>query len=46
MLPSYYNHVKEHENTLITKFFGVHRIAWKGGKEVFACFIALVFLGA
>ncbi|CAK9179547.1 unnamed protein product [Ilex paraguariensis] len=34
MLPSYYNHVKEHENTLITKFFGLHRITLKHGKEV------------
>ncbi|KAM7470369.1 hypothetical protein LguiA_008552 [Lonicera macranthoides] len=34
MLPSYYHHVKEHENTLITKFFGLHRITLKGGKKV------------
>ncbi|XP_038681946.1 phosphatidylinositol 4-phosphate 5-kinase 7-like isoform X2 [Tripterygium wilfordii] len=34
MLPHYYSHVKEHENTLITKFFGVHRITVRGGKKV------------
>ncbi|OVA10292.1 Phosphatidylinositol-4-phosphate 5-kinase [Macleaya cordata] len=34
MLPNYYNHVKSHENTLITKFFGLHRITLKGGRKV------------
>jgi hypothetical protein len=34
MLPKYYGHVQEHENTLITKFFGLHRITVKGGKKV------------
>ncbi|KAJ4822189.1 Phosphatidylinositol 4-phosphate 5-kinase 8 [Turnera subulata] len=34
MLPQYYNHVKEHENTLITKFFGVHRITLRGRRKV------------
>ncbi|XVE94056.1 hypothetical protein REPUB_Repub01dG0247400 [Reevesia pubescens] len=34
MLPKYYNHVKEHENTLITKFFGLHRITLRGRKKV------------
>ncbi|CAL2236346.1 unnamed protein product [Prunus armeniaca] len=34
MLPSYYCHVGEHENTLITKNFGLHRITLKGGKKV------------
>lgn len=34
MLPSYYEHVKRHENTLITKFFGLHRIKLKHGKKV------------
>ncbi|KAK1402242.1 Phosphatidylinositol 4-phosphate 5-kinase [Heracleum sosnowskyi] len=34
MLPSYYANVKEHENTLITKFFGVHQIAWKAGRKI------------
>lgn len=34
MLPHYYNHVGRHENTLITKFFGLHRIKLKGGRKV------------
>ncbi|KAM1436632.1 hypothetical protein ACFX2I_044422 [Malus domestica] len=33
MLPRYYNHVDEHENTLITKKFGLHWITLKGGKK-------------
>ncbi|AAF27664.1 putative phosphatidylinositol-4-phosphate 5-kinase; 11335-7537 [Arabidopsis thaliana] len=34
MLPRYYEHVGDYENTLITKFFGVHRIKLKWGKKV------------
>ncbi|MBA0614349.1 hypothetical protein Godav_014655 [Gossypium davidsonii] len=34
MLPKYYNHVKEHENTLITKFFGLHQITVHGKRKV------------
>lgn len=34
MLPNYYRHVGDHENTLITKFFGLHRIKLKGGRKV------------
>ncbi|KAI3448324.1 hypothetical protein Pfo_004989 [Paulownia fortunei] len=34
MLPHYYNHVKAHDNTLITKFFGAHGITLRGGKKV------------
>ncbi|TKY71345.1 Phosphatidylinositol 4-phosphate 5-kinase 8 [Spatholobus suberectus] len=34
MLPKYYRHVGDHENTLITKFFGLHRITPRGGKKV------------
>lgn len=34
MLPCYHDHVKELENTLITKFFGIHRITWRSGKKV------------
>ncbi|XP_015580936.1 phosphatidylinositol 4-phosphate 5-kinase 8 isoform X2 [Ricinus communis] len=34
MLPNYYDHVGKHENTLITKFFGVHRIKLRGGRKV------------
>ncbi|XP_061365705.1 phosphatidylinositol 4-phosphate 5-kinase 7-like isoform X2 [Gastrolobium bilobum] len=34
MLPKYYHHVGNYENTLITKFFGLHRITLRGGKKV------------
>ncbi|CAN1828908.1 Phosphatidylinositol 4-phosphate 5-kinase 7 [Linum perenne] len=34
MLPQYYAHVGNYENTLITKFFGVHRITLRGGRKV------------
>ncbi|XP_010272761.1 PREDICTED: phosphatidylinositol 4-phosphate 5-kinase 7-like [Nelumbo nucifera] len=34
MLPKYYEHVKRHDNTLITKFFGLHHITLRGGREV------------
>ncbi|XAR55221.1 1-phosphatidylinositol-4-phosphate 5-kinase [Bertholletia excelsa] len=34
MLPHYYKHVHAHDNTLITKFFGLHRITLRGGKKV------------
>lgn len=42
MLPNYFKHVEEHENTLITKFFGLHRITLRGGKKV--QFLGLIFL--
>ncbi|KAJ3672951.1 hypothetical protein LUZ60_006325 [Juncus effusus] len=34
MLPRYYVHVGAYENTLITKFFGLHRIKLKSGRKV------------
>ncbi|KAH9317310.1 hypothetical protein KI387_019079, partial [Taxus chinensis] len=34
MLPNYHHHVRMHENTLITKFFGLHRIKPAGGQKV------------
>ncbi|KAJ4791399.1 Phosphatidylinositol-4-phosphate 5-kinase family protein [Rhynchospora pubera] len=34
MLPKYYVHVGAYENTLITKFFGLHRITLKSGRKV------------
>ncbi|KAJ7544894.1 hypothetical protein O6H91_09G097900 [Diphasiastrum complanatum] len=34
MLPSYHHHVQEYENTLITKFFGLHRVKPHGGRKV------------
>lgn len=34
MLPEYYDHVHKYENTLITKFFGLHRIKLNYGRKV------------
>jgi 1-phosphatidylinositol-4-phosphate 5-kinase len=34
MLQGYHHHVQVHENTLITKFFGLHRIKPYGGQKV------------
>ncbi|MCO5564541.1 hypothetical protein L7F22_018203 [Adiantum nelumboides] len=34
MLPKYYNHVRMHRNTLLTRFFGLHRIKPAGGQKV------------
>lgn len=34
MLPAYHEHVKTHENTLITKFFGLYRVKPYGGPKV------------
>uniref|UniRef100_M8BYI6 Phosphatidylinositol 4-phosphate 5-kinase n=1 Tax=Aegilops tauschii TaxID=37682 RepID=M8BYI6_AEGTA len=42
MLPKYYNHVKAYDNTLITKFFGVHRITLKAGKKFSSYAFAIV----
>ncbi|GMY06855.1 phosphatidylinositol 4-phosphate 5-kinase 1-like isoform X1 [Fagus crenata] len=33
MLPSYYNHVFKYENSLVTKFFGVHCVKPIGGQK-------------
>ncbi|XP_022634740.1 phosphatidylinositol 4-phosphate 5-kinase 9 [Vigna radiata var. radiata] len=33
MLPDYHHHVKTYENTLITKFFGLHRIKASSGQK-------------
>ncbi|KAK9153854.1 hypothetical protein Sjap_001334 [Stephania japonica] len=33
MLPDYHNHVRMYENTLITKFFGLHRIKPSSGQK-------------
>ena len=30
MLPAYYNHVRACENTLVTKFFGLHCVKLTG----------------
>lgn len=34
MLPSYYKHVCQYENSLVTKFFGVHCVKPIGGPKV------------
>jgi 1-phosphatidylinositol-4-phosphate 5-kinase len=34
MLPNYYDHVRTYENTLITKFFGLHAVKPAGGHKV------------
>lgn len=39
MLPDYHHHVRSYENTLITKFFGLHRIKPSSGQKVVAFFI-------
>ncbi|XP_047980132.1 phosphatidylinositol 4-phosphate 5-kinase 9 [Salvia hispanica] len=33
MLPNYHNHVRRYDNTLITKFFGLHRIKPSSGQK-------------
>jgi 1-phosphatidylinositol-4-phosphate 5-kinase len=33
MLPNYYHHVHTYENTLITKFFGLHRVKPSSGQK-------------
>ncbi|KAJ8533800.1 hypothetical protein K7X08_007124 [Anisodus acutangulus] len=39
MLPNYHRHVKAHDNTLITKFFGLHGIKPSSGQMF--CFIVM-----
>ncbi|KAG0485278.1 hypothetical protein HPP92_009161 [Vanilla planifolia] len=34
MLPSYYQHVSKYENSLVTKFYGVHCVKPNGGQKV------------
>jgi hypothetical protein len=34
MLPAYYEHVQRHPHTLLTRFFGVHRITPAHGRAV------------
>lgn len=33
MLPAYYNHVRAFENTLVTKFFGLHCVKLTGSQK-------------
>ncbi|RLN19848.1 phosphatidylinositol 4-phosphate 5-kinase 1-like [Panicum miliaceum] len=44
MLPKYYNHVRAYDNTLITNFFGVHRITLKGGRKVHNQVLVALFM--
>ncbi|KAJ7976884.1 Phosphatidylinositol 4-phosphate 5-kinase [Quillaja saponaria] len=39
MLPDYHHHVKSYDNTLITKFFGLHRINPSSGQKF--CFVVM-----
>ncbi|XVE61629.1 hypothetical protein DITRI_Ditri06bG0055900 [Diplodiscus trichospermus] len=39
MLPNYLHHVRSYENTLITKFFGLHRIKPSSGQKF--CFVVM-----
>eukprot|EP00983_Pelagomonas_calceolata_P126266 1161289-Pelagomonas_calceolata.AAC.7 len=34
ILPRYYNHVVNHPHTLLTKFYGLHKITLKSGRKV------------
>lgn len=38
MLPNYHHHVRTYDNTLITKFFGLHRIKPYSGQKVLISF--------
>lgn len=38
MLPAYYNHVRAFENTLITKFYGLHCVKLTGAAQKKVCF--------
>ena len=44
MLPAYYKHVRNYDNTLITKFFGLHCVKITGGiqKKIRGCLQKLV----
>lgn len=33
MLPAYYNHVRSYENTLVTKFYGLHCVKVTGSNQ-------------
>ncbi|KAH7297318.1 hypothetical protein KP509_26G065500 [Ceratopteris richardii] len=43
MLQNYYNHVRMYDNTLVTKFFGLHRIKPAGGPKVHFVVMGNVF---
>ena len=41
MLPNYNEHVSNYENTLITKFFGLHRITPSSGQKVCNLYLSI-----
>lgn len=44
MLPSYYQHVSRYENSLVTKFFGVHCVKPIGGQKVCVVYKFLIII--
>ncbi len=44
MLPRYVEHVTAHPNTLITRFFGLHRVTPAGGRTVRFVVMANIFV--
>lgn len=40
MLPAYYRHMSSHPHTLLTKFYGLHRITTASGRQVGVCWFA------
>jgi len=43
ILPRYYNHVVNHPHTLLTKFYGLHKITLKSGRKVHLVVMANLF---
>ena len=41
MLRSYYQHVSQYENSLLTKFYGLHCVKPIGGQKVWLLFVIL-----
>ncbi|XP_058107827.1 phosphatidylinositol 4-phosphate 5-kinase 6-like isoform X2 [Magnolia sinica] len=41
MLPAYYNHVQAFENTLVTKFLGLHCVKLTGAAQKKVCFVIM-----
>ncbi|XP_056689897.1 phosphatidylinositol 4-phosphate 5-kinase 9-like isoform X2 [Spinacia oleracea] len=42
MLPEYHHHVRTYDNTLITKFFGLHRIKPSSGQKILGMMACLL----
>ena len=43
ILPQYYKHVMENRNTLITRFYGMHRVRPHGGQQMHFVIMGSVF---